>query len=61
MRLSMEYVGEVWWTGVHSAYRKLESIQIKLGRRLLGANKTVAGVSVQGDLGWWKLEERGKR
>ena len=27
------------------------------GRRLLGASNTVAGVAVQGDLGWRKLEE----
>ena len=27
-------------------------------RRLLGANNTVVGVAVQGDLGWRKLEER---
>ena len=28
------------------------------GRRLLGARNTVAGVIVQGDLGWRKWEER---
>ena len=28
------------------------------GRRLLGASNIVAGVAVQGDLGWRKLEER---
>ena len=31
---------------------------MKMGRRLLGASNTVAGVAVQGDLGWRKLEER---
>ena len=31
---------------------------MKMGRRLLGPSSTVAGVAVQGDLGWRKLEER---
>ena len=31
---------------------------MKVGRRLLGASNTVAGVVLQGDLGCRKLEER---
>ena len=50
----MEYAAEVWWTGGHSACRKL---LYRIGRRLLGASNTVAGVAVQGDLRWRKLEE----
>ena len=38
--------------------RKLESAQMRVGRRLLGASNTVAGVAVQGHLGCRKLEER---
>ena len=38
--------------------RKLESAQMKVGRRLLGVSYTVEGVVVQGDLGWRKLEKR---
>ncbi len=57
-RPSMEYAAEVWWTGGHSACRKLESSQMKMGRRLLGASNIVAGVAVEVDLGWRKLEER---
>ena len=34
---------------------------MKVGRILLGATNTVAGVAVQGDLGWRKLEEAGGR
>ena len=30
---------------------KLESAQMRVSRRLLGASKTVGGVAVQGDLG----------
>ena len=48
-RPSVEYAAEVWWTGGCSACRKLESSQIKMGRRLLVANNTVVGVAVQGD------------
>ena len=29
-----------------------------MGRKLLGASDTVAGVAVRGELGWRKLEER---
>ena len=54
----MEHAAEVWWSGGHSACRKLESAQMRVGRRLLGESNTVAGVAVQGDLGWRKLEER---
>ena len=57
-RPSMEYADEVWWTGGQSACRKLESSHIKMGRKLLGASNTVAGVAVQGELGWRKLEDR---
>ena len=54
----MKHAVEVWWLGEHSACRKLESAQMRVGRRLLGASNTVAGMAVQGDLGWKKLEER---
>ncbi len=57
-RLSMEYAAEVWLTRGHSACGKLESAQTKMGRRLLGASNTVAGVAVQGDLGWRMLGRR---
>ena len=38
--------------------RKLEAVQDRIGRKLLGASNTVAGVAVRGDLGWRRLEER---
>ena len=44
----MEYAAEMWWIRG----------QMKMGRRLLRANNTVAGVAVQGDLGWRMLEGR---
>ena len=47
-RPSMEYAAEVWSTGGRTACRKLESSHIKMGRRLLGAGNTVAGVAVPG-------------
>ena len=47
----MEHAAEVWWSGGRSACRKLESAQMRVGRRLLPASNTVAGVAVQEDLG----------
>ena len=41
-----------------SACRKLESAQMRLGKKLLGASNAVAGMVVQEYLGWRKLEER---
>ena len=48
----------MWWHDGKATRAKLEATQLKVGRRLLGASKTVAGVAVQGDLGWRKLEEK---
>ena len=42
VRPCMEYAVEVWWTGGRSACRKLQSAQMKMGRRLLGASNTIA-------------------
>ena len=53
----MEYAAELWWTG-GSACRKFELSRMKMGRRLLEASNTVAGVAVQGDLGWRKGVKR---
>ena len=47
---------EGWWTGGHSAC-KLESSQMKIGRRLLGTSNTVAGVSA----GRSSVEKAGKK
>ena len=55
-RPSVEHAAEEWRSGGHSACRKLESAQVRVGSRLLEASNTVAGVAVQGDLGWRKAE-----
>ena len=60
MRPNVEHAAEVWWSGGHSACRKLESAQMRVCRRLLEARNTGAGVAVQRDLGWRMLEERRK-
>ena len=54
----MKHAAEARWSGRRSVCRKLESAQMRVGRRLLGVSNTVAGVAVQGDLGWRMLEER---
>ena len=56
-RPSVEHAAEVWWSG-HITCRKLKSAQTKVGRRLLEASNSVAGVAVQGDLRWRKLEKK---
>ena len=58
LRPTVEHAAEVWWSGEHSACRKLESAQMRVDRRLLGTSNTVAEVPVQGDPGWRRLEER---
>ena len=57
-RPSLEHAAEVWLTGGQTACRKLESVQMTVGRSLLGVSNTVARVAVLGDLGWRKLGER---
>ena len=57
-RPGLEHAAEVWWPGGKTVNRKLEAVQERIGRRLLGASRTVAGAAVRGDLGWRKLEER---
>ena len=57
-RPSLEHAASVWWTGGKVASKRLEAVQDRVGRRLLGASRSVAGVAVRGDLGWKKLEER---
>ena len=44
--------------GKDSRKERLEAVQDRLGRRLLGASTTVAGEAVRGEMGWRKLEER---
>ena len=41
VRPSTNYAAEVWWTGGCSACRKLESAQMRVGKRLLGACNAV--------------------
>ena len=57
-RPSLEHAASVWWTGGKVANRKLEAVQERVGRKLLGASRTVAGAAIREDLGWKRLEER---
>ena len=54
---SLEHATEVGFKE-QTARRKLESVQMRVGRSLLGASNTVAGVVVLRDLGWRTLGER---
>ena len=57
-RPGLEHAAEVWWPGGKAVNRRLEAVQERIGRRLLGAGRTVAGAAVRGDLGWRKLDQR---
>ena len=57
-RPGLEHAAEVWWPGGKTAGKRLEAVQDRLGRRLLGASRTVAGEAIRGEMGWRKLEER---
>ena len=57
-RTGLEHAAVVWCPGGKTVNRKLEAVQERIGRRLLGASRTVAGAAVRGDLSWRKLEER---
>ena len=55
-RPSLEHAASVWWTGGKIVSKKLEADQDRVSKKVLGASRSVAGVGVQGDLGWKKLE-----
>lgn len=46
-----------WRCGGKTVGKRLEAVQDRLGRKLLGGS-TMAGEAVHGEMGWRKLEER---
>ena len=58
VRPSLERAAEIWGPGRKIANRNLEAVHKKVGKRLLGASRSVPGAAVRGDLGWRKLEDR---
>ena len=52
------YGDEVRWAGTKVMQGKLEGTQVQVGRKLLGASRTVASCAVRGELGWRTLKER---
>ena len=46
-----EHAAEVWWPGGKTVGKRLEAVQDRLGRRLLGASRTVAGEAIRGKMG----------
>ena len=59
-RPSLEHAASVWWTGGKIVGKKLEADQDRVSKKVRGASRSVAGVGVQGDLGWKKLEAQKK-
>ena len=52
------YGDEVRWVGTKVMQGKLEGTQVQVGRKLLGASRTVVSCVVRGELGWRTLKER---
>ena len=44
---SLEHAASVWCTGGKVANRKLETVQERVGRKLLGASRSVARAAIQ--------------
>ena len=55
-RPGLEHAAEVWWPGGKTVGKRLEAVLDRLGRRLLGASRTVAGEAICVEMGWRKLE-----
>ena len=53
---SVEHAAELWWSGGRSACRKLESAQMRVGRRLLGKQYG----SKSGSAGIYRVEDAGR-
>ena len=53
-----EHAAEVWWPGGKTVGKRLGAVEDRLGKRLLGASRTVAGEALCGEIEWRKLEER---
>ena len=52
------YGDEVQLVGTKVMQGKFEVTQVQVGRKLLGASRTVASCVVRGELGWRTLKER---
>ena len=51
-RPAFEHAAEGWWKGGES---NEQEVGIGAGK---SGSRTMAGVAVRGELGWWSLEER---
>ena len=51
-KLCLEQTSEVCGAGGNAACKKLETIQKKVGRKLVDGSSTVAGVVLRRDLDW---------
>ena len=55
---AVNYAAEVSWKGTKAQQRKLDAVQEQVGRKILGASRSVASCSVMGELGWRTMTER---
>ena len=55
---AVNFAVEVSWKGTKAQQKKLDAVQEQVGRKILGASRTVASCAVMGELGWRKMTER---
>ena len=55
---TVNFAVEVSWKGTKAQQKKLDAVQEQVGRKILGASRTVASCAVMGELGWRKMAER---
>ncbi len=55
---TVNFATEVSWKGTKSQQKKMDAVQEQVGRKILGANRSVASCAVMGELGWRTMTER---
>ncbi len=55
---AVNFATEVSWKGTKSQRKKLDAVQEQVGRKILGASRSVASCTVMGELGWRTMTER---
>ena len=55
---AVNFAVEVSWKSTKAQQKKLDAVQEQVGRKILGASRTVASCAVMGELGWRKMTEK---
>ncbi len=55
---AVNYAAEVRWKGTKAQQKKLDTVQEQVGRKILGASRSMASCAVRGELGWRTMTEK---